>query len=206
MIHTKICGITRESDVDVCLAAGVSAIGLNFVTTSPRHVSVAIARELARRAGTGLLVVGVVADMPVEAIRELLREVPLGCVQLHGEEDPALVASLLPHAYKAVRIANEADVATVDAFPGEHVLVDAKVDGVLGGSGARVPPQLVRCLATRRKLTLAGGLTPENVADAVRVVRPYCVDVASGVEHEPGIKDQDKILAFVRESHAAFGP
>jgi len=202
-LHVKICGLTREEDVDTCRAAGVSAIGLNFVPSSPRAVTVDTARRLARRA-EGLLVVGVVADLSLAAVRELVRDVPLGCVQLHGDESPELVAALLPHAYKAIRVASAEDVADAARFPGDHLLVDAKVEGMLGGTGARVAPALVRDLATRRKLTLAGGLTPANVGDAVRAVRPYCVDVASGVESAPGIKDGDTVRAFVANARAAL--
>jgi phosphoribosylanthranilate isomerase len=115
------------------------------------------------------------------------------------------VAALLPHAYKAVRIATEADVASADAMPGDYVLVDAKVEGLLGGTGQRVDPALVTGLAKRRRVVLAGGLTPENVAQAVAVVGPYCVDVASGVERSPGVKDLARVEAFLAAVRGARG-
>ncbi len=202
-VHVKICGITSVADARMCLDAGASAIGLNFIPTSPRTVEVGVARAIASCMAGKILVVGVVADLSLDAMRALREAVPLGCLQLHGDEPEATLAALLPHAYKAIRIGDAKDVARADAYPGAHVLVDAKVDGLLGGTGQKLDPRLVVDLARRRKLTLAGGLTPENVADAVRLVRPYCVDVASGVEIAPGRKDPDKVLTFVQSAHAA---
>lgn len=197
MVHVKVCGITNVEDARACVAAGVSSIGLNFVPSSPRFVDVVTARAIAD--AVDVLVVGVVADLTMEAMLRLRDEAKLGCLQLHGDEDPSLLVPLLPHAYKAIRVADADDVARADLYPGEHVLCDAKVEGVLGGTGKRVDPALVSSLARRRKLTLAGGLRPDNVAAAVQAVRPFAVDVASGVEREghPRAKDHDAIRAFV---------
>jgi phosphoribosylanthranilate isomerase len=196
-VHVKVCGITNIADARACVEAGVSSIGLNFVPSSPRFVDVVTARSIAE--AVDVLVVGVVADLTMEAMLRLRDEAKLGCLQLHGDEEPALLLPLLPHAYKAIRVADEADVARADLYPGEHVLCDAKVEGVLGGTGKRVDPGLVSSLARRRKLTLAGGLRPDNVAAAVQAVRPFAVDVASGVERDghPRQKDHDAIRAFV---------
>jgi phosphoribosylanthranilate isomerase len=203
VIHVKVCGITSVADARACVEAGVSAIGLNFVPASPRFVDVATARAIAE--SVDVLVVGVVADLSVEEMLRLREDTKLGCLQLHGDEPPASLVRLLPHAYKAIRVADEADVARADLYPGEHVLCDAKVEGVLGGTGKRLDPSLVASLARRRKLTLAGGLTPENVASAARAVRPFAVDVASGVERkgDPRAKDHDAIRAFVEAVRAA---
>jgi len=127
----------------------------------------------------------------------------VGCLQLHGNVAAASVSALLPHAYKAVRVANEADVATAEAMPGDYVLVDARMEGSLGGTGRTFDWKLVKGLASRRRLVLAGGLTPANVAEAVATVRPWCVDVASGVESAPGVKDMEKVRAFVEATRAA---
>ena len=198
-VHVKVCGITLVDDAVACAALGASAIGLNFVPSSPRAVTPARAREIVvavRRAN--ILVVGVVADLTVEQMQSLKDDVGLGCLQLHGDEPPSSLLPLLPHAYKATRIATAEDVCVARSYPGEHVLVDAKVEGVLGGSGASFDWGLVRQLATERKLTLAGGLRPDNVARAVREVRPYAVDVASGVERAPGVKDLDAVAELIR--------
>jgi phosphoribosylanthranilate isomerase len=201
--HVKICGLTTAADALLCVEAGASAIGLNFVPSSPRRVTAAVAREIARAVRGRTLVVGVVADMSVPAMRALFEEAELGCLQLHGDETPATVATLLPHAYKAVRVGTAADVAAARQYGGEYLLVDARVDGALGGTGQTLDWSLVAALAKERNLTLAGGLTPANVQDAIRAVRPYCVDVASGVESAPGVKDPAKVRAFVERAREA---
>ena len=187
---------------------GASSIGINFVSSSPRCVSVSTAVAIARAVhatGAKAIAVGVVADMTLDAMRALVKDAELDCLQLHGDESHATLAALLPHAYKATRIASADDVARARAYPGEYLLVDGKVPGVLGGSGTTFDWALVRELATERRLTLAGGLDPENVARAVRDVRPYCVDVASGVERagSPGEKDLAKVRAFIDAARAA---
>jgi phosphoribosylanthranilate isomerase len=193
----KICGVTTEDQAASSVEAGASAIGVNFVESSPRRVDVETARAIVRAVGPRALVVGVVAGMTVDEMREMRDSSGVGCLQLHGDEPPEDVAALLPHAYKALRVSSLEDVARADAIPGDYVLVDAKVDGVLGGTGRAFDWSLVVDLASRRRVVLAGGLTPANVARAVRVVRPWCVDVASGVESAPGVKDHSKVRAFV---------
>jgi phosphoribosylanthranilate isomerase len=136
-------------------------------------------------------------------MRALLDEARLGCLQLHGDETPDDVTAMLPHAYKAVRVRDAGDVARAEAAPGQYVMVDAKVDGMLGGSGHRVDGALVAGLAKRRRLVLAGGLTPDNVASAILQVGPWCVDVASGVESSPRLKDIGKVRAFIQAARSA---
>ncbi|MBX3224780.1 MAG: phosphoribosylanthranilate isomerase [Labilithrix sp.] len=202
MVHVKICGVTTVEDARACAELGASAIGLNFVPSSPRRVTVARAREIAGALGaTKVLVVGVVADLDVDTMRDLVRDAALGCLQLHGSEPPEALAPLLPHAYKAVRVASEADVALARTFGGEHILADAKAPGALGGTGETFDWSLVRELARERKLTLAGGLRPDNVARAVEEIAPWCIDVASGVEHAPGVKDLDAVRAFIASAN-----
>jgi phosphoribosylanthranilate isomerase len=135
--------------------------------------------------------------MTVDAMRALVVRTGVGCLQLHGDESATEVGALLPHAYKAVRVGSEEDVALAEAMPGDYVMVDARVAGALGGTGHAFEWSLVVGLAKRRKLVLAGGLTPENVRSAVELVRPWCVDVASGVESAPGVKDLGRVRAFV---------
>ena len=206
MVHVKICGITTVADALACAEAGASAIGLNFVPSSPRCLTVDRAREISRALRTSkVLVVGVVADLEVQAMRQLVEDAELGCLQLHGKETPETLAHLLPHAYKAVRIGSASDVDEARRFGGDYLLADAKVAGALGGTGETFDWSLVKGLARERRLTLAGGLRPENVAEAVRAVDPWCVDVASGVEHEPGIKDHDAIPRFIAEADVRPG-
>ena len=199
-VHLKICGITTVEDAELVVENGASAIGLNFVESSPRVIDVETARRIVERVGARTLTVLVVADRGAGELRELLRATGARCLQLSGDESPELVSELLPHAYKGVRIGSAADVTRAALYPGEHLLVDAKVAGKLGGTGKTLDWTLVEPLARARKLTLAGGLRPSNVADAIRAVRPFCVDVASGVEREgdPRRKDPEKVRAFRR--------
>lgn len=202
-IWVKICGITRAEDAELAILAGADAIGLNFVTGSPRCIDRALAAGLAARCRGRVEVIGVVADLAPEAAVELRDEVGLDTLQLHGDEPPELLQALLPRAFKAVRVGSAEDAAAAERFGGERLLVDAKVAGKLGGSGQRVEPRLVRELARRRRLILAGGLRPELVAEAIRAVGPWGVDVASGVELAPGVKSEAAVRAFVREARRA---
>jgi phosphoribosylanthranilate isomerase len=199
-VHFKICGITNLEDADAALEVGASSIGVNLVAGSPRQVDIETARKIAANVGRNALTVLVVADLGVDEMRELLRVTGARCLQLHGDESADVVGRLMPHAYKAVRIGSQADVERATEYPGEHLLVDAKVKDKLGGTGRVLDWSLVEPLARRRKLTVAGGLTPSNVADAIAQVRPFCVDVASGVEVDgnPRRKDKAKLAAFAR--------
>ena len=204
MTRVKICGVTTEEQALVCVEAGVDAIGVNFVPSSVRRVDELTARAIVRAVKGRALVVGVVADLTVGAMHALRERTGVGCLQLHGRESRAVVSALLPHAYKAIRIGAASDVAVAEAMPGEYVMVDSGgAEGALGGTGRSFDWTLVVGLAAKRKLVLAGGLKPENVAHAIEQVRPWCVDVASGVESAPRIKDVDRVLAFVEAVRAA---
>jgi phosphoribosylanthranilate isomerase len=193
----KICGFTRSDDIEVALDAGVDMLGLNFVAGSPRAVSPDHARELVGVVGGRAEVVGVVADRSLSELSELRSSVGIDVFQLHGAEPPEYLAMLSDHDYKAVRIGNRLDIALARLFPGRRLLVDAKVQGQLGGTGRTFDWSLVAELATERQLLLAGGLTPGNVAKAVDQVRPWAVDAASGVESAPGQKDPILVAQFV---------
>jgi phosphoribosylanthranilate isomerase len=197
MVRVKVCGVTSIADALMCVAAGVDAIGLNFWPGSVRRCAEDVAREIADAVAGRALLVGVFVDAPEAEIARIYAAVGLGCVQLHGAEPPELVARFLPHAYKALRVRDAGVLAEVRAFPGEHVLLDAYVPGAVGGTGATFDWSLAAQVARERKLTLAGGLTPRNVGEAVRAVQPYCVDTASGVESAPGVKDAGLVRAFV---------
>ena len=209
MVHVKICGVRTAEDARACVELGASSIGVNFVPASPRCVDVETARAIARAAhdaNAKVIVVGVVADLDArrDARARSRRRARLPPAPRRRAATTTL-AALLPHAYKAMRIASAADVERARAYPGEYLLVDAKVEGVLGGSGTTFDWALVKDLARERRLTLAGGLDPDNVERAVREVRPYCVDVASGVERAgaPGEKDLAKVRAFIEAARRA---
>ncbi|MBM4362258.1 MAG: phosphoribosylanthranilate isomerase [Deltaproteobacteria bacterium] len=201
-MYVKVCGVTRESDVEVCVRAGVSAIGLNLVPGSRRQVTPLRARELAAAAAGRIEVVLVVADVAPGELAALRRDVGGDWVQLHGHESPEQLLESGPRALKAVGIETAADAETAARYPGRRLLVDAK-SPALGGTGRSFDWALVRGLARERDLVVAGGLTPRNVADAVLAVRPFGVDVASGVESAPGIKDPELVEAFVKNARAA---
>ncbi len=189
----------------MCIDEGADAIGLNFVSGTPRRISISEARAITDAISGSVPIVGVVANWDVDAMRALLTDARLDALQLHGDEAPETVRALLPRAYKAVRIATAADVVFAKSFPGDDLLVDAKVDGLFGGSGHVFDWSLVAELAKERRLTLAGGLTPENVQNAIRAISPYRVDVASGVETSgnPRKKDVSRVRAFVAAAHSS---
>jgi phosphoribosylanthranilate isomerase len=207
-VHIKICGITNSADADAAIAVGASAIGINLVPSSPRVVELELAKQLVEHIAGRALTVLVVADLELARMQALLARTGAGCLQLHGDELPEVLAQLLPHAYKAVRVGGQLDVEHARSYPGEHLLVDARVAGALGGTGHCVDWELVLPLARERKLTLAGGLTPANVAQAIRTVAPFCVDVASGVEErgQPRRKDPAKLRAFAEAVAGATLP
>lgn len=195
----KICGITNLEDAELAIQAGADAIGLNCISSSPRAVTGNVARQIAESCKGRVEVIGVIADLRTEEALALRDNFGFSALQLHGRESPRDLAMLLPRAYKAVRIGDLTDVSTAESFGGDRLLVDAKVEGTLGGTGERVDISLVVELARKRRVILAGGLTPDNVAEAVRRLRPHGVDVASGVESaDPRKKDFEKLGAFVR--------
>lgn len=196
----KICGITSIEDAELAISAGADAIGLNCISTSPRAVTGNVARDIVESCKGRVEVIGIVADLRTEEALAVRESVGFSALQLHGRESPRELAMLLPRAYKAVRIGSTADAADAEAFGGERLLVDAKVEGMLGGTGERVELELVTELAKKRRVILAGGLAPGNVAEAIQRLRPFGVDVASGVEtsDDSRKKDPEKLVAFLR--------
>lgn len=204
MTRVKICGVTSVEDALLCVEAGADAVGINFARRSPRRVELELARRIAGVIPAHVVSVGVFVDSSEAELREVIARTGIRCVQLHGAEPAELVAAFLPHAYKALRVRGDSVLEEAAGFPGDYILLDAYVPGVEGGTSATFDWSLAAKLARVRQVTLAGGLTPENVADAVRAVRPFCVDVASGVESAPGIKDAAKVRAFVAAAKQAI--
>jgi len=199
MTKIKICGVKTLNDALVAKDAGADLIGFNFYPKSPRYIDVGICRDVMsvmRRYGH-LIYVGVFVNASAEEILATLDTCGLALAQLHGDESPELVSSLGGRAFKAFR-GVPADVNGYARSESPALLVDAAVKGLYGGSGATVDWSAAGQLARRYPLLLAGGLTPANVAEAVRQVRPWGVDVASGVESEPGKKDANKMSAFIQ--------
>jgi phosphoribosylanthranilate isomerase len=195
----KICGVTLPEDVELVVNAGAQAIGLNFVSWSKRRIDVARAQQLVQVAAGRVEMIGVVSDLDEAQLRELATTVGLDRVQMHGQESPDFVASLGRLAFKAVGVSSAADVTAAKRFPGDLLLVDAAVGALSGGTGTTFDWSLVTDLCRARKVVVAGGLHPENVEGAVVALRPFGIDVASGVERKgtPGIKDPELVTAFV---------
>lgn len=202
-VWVKVCGITSIEQALFCVDAGVDAIGVNFVPSSPRRIDRERASAIARAVGERAAVVAVVADLEAGELRRLRADTAIRWLQLCGSETAELLADVGPEAYKAVRIGSAEDVAIAASFAGDRVLVDAKVEGALGGTGRSFDWTLVQKLARERRIVLAGGLRPDNVAQAIARVRPFGVDVASGVERAPGDKDLDAVRCFVENARRA---
>lgn len=196
----KICGVTNVSDAEATLAAGATAIGLNFVSSSRRFIEPKTAHDIAAAMKGRIELVGVFADEPVHRMERLRADLGLDWLQLHGHESAEVVGGL-PHAFKALGVASARDVELAFGYPGERILLDAKPHGsTLGGTGTPFDWSLIPPGVHSNRLIVAGGLTPENVAAAILALSPFGVDVASGVEMdaEPRRKDPRKLEAFVR--------
>jgi len=199
----KICGLTRALDVEEVARAGADFVGLNLWGRSKRHVAVPAAKvlaEVARAHGAAIRVVGLFVDAGLDEIAAAVEAIDLDIVQLHGDEAPDLCVEIAARTgaavWKAVPVSGAPDVADLGRWPVEAVLLDAPSAG-RGGSGQTIDWDVAAGASGAAHLVLAGGLTPDNVAAAVRRVRPWAVDVASGVEVAPGIKDAARVAAFV---------
>jgi len=206
VVWVKICGVTSVADAVFARDAGADAIGLNFVASSPRCVDFELGRRIRDAIAGSVEVVAVVADWDDARLAELRRAVAPHWLQLHGSETNDALQRLLPGAYKVIHVHDGADVASADGFSGDRILVDTKVKGQLGGTGLAFDYSLVQELAQRRPLILAGGLNPTTIAAAVRLVEPYGVDVASGVENpgQPRHKDPEKVRSFIEQAKQAL--
>lgn len=200
-VLVKICGLRRAEDVDAAVAAGADAIGFNFWPGSKRYLSPSLAAPLVLRLPPSVVAVGVFVNPTLEAVKEAMTASGVTAVQLHGEEPPELLRALRVPTVKAIGVATEADLLAVPRYAAAGArlfLLDAKSDAY-GGTGSPFDWSLAgaKVLAGHR-VVLAGGLNPKNVGFAVRAVRPFAVDTASGVETSPGIKDPEQMIAFVR--------
>jgi phosphoribosylanthranilate isomerase len=196
----KICGITRREDALAAAHGGADAIGLVFYEHSPRHVSIKLAAQLAAVLPPFVSVVGLFVNVEPTFVREVLVNVPLDLLQFHGDESPEYCAQFNKPYLKAIRVKAGVDLLQCAArfHTAKGLLLDAHVEGIVGGTGATfdwalIPKQLPL------PVILSGGLDAKNVAVAMKQVRPYAVDISSGVEASKGIKDAAKIAAFINE-------
>jgi phosphoribosylanthranilate isomerase len=197
--HVKICGITTWEDARLSVDLGASAIGFNFFPASPRSVSPADAWSIIRRLPPFVEAVGVFVDWPPLVVDALARALRLGAVQLHGSEAPAEAAALARkhRVIKAISVKRGFRPASVKRYrAADAILLDGFARGLHGGTGRTLDWELAHATKRFARIILAGGLVPENIAQAIRVARPYAVDVASGVEARPGRKDPAKLRAL----------
>jgi len=206
----KFCGITSPEDAERAVAAGAWAIGLILWPHSPRRCKRALAAEIAGAMKRRVEVVGVFVNPTLDQLSRAAEDVGMTMVQLHGDEGPAFCAEAArrtgARVIKAARVRSAGDVQALSAYRTDFHLLDSHRDGMRGGTGETFPWELVRAHARAVPVILSGGLTPENVADAIGHVRPFAVDVASGVESSPGIKDPAKLQAFADAVAAAHAP
>ncbi len=200
MTRIKICGITRVEDALAAARSGADALGLVFYEKSPRHVTVQQAAQLAPVVPPFVTVVGLFVNPSEDEVRKVLREVPLDVLQFHGEEPPEFCAQFGRPYLKAVRVKPGVDLLQCAArYAGaQGLLLDAYIEGTHGGTGASFDWTLIPHNLPL-PVVLSGGLHAGNVAQAIRQVRPWAVDVSSGVEAAKGIKDAAKIAAFINE-------
>ncbi|MEG3637721.1 phosphoribosylanthranilate isomerase [Magnetococcus sp. PR-3] len=196
-VKIKICGITNPADGWAAHEAGADAIGLVFYAKSPRAVTAEQVAQWRHDLPPFVSVVGLFVNAAPQAVVRTLELCALDRIQLHGDEAPTHCRPYGARAIRAIRVAQASDLLGLDRWPVGALLLDAKVKGAYGGTGESFDWQLLRETKLPRPLILAGGLNPDNVEAAVRSVQPHGVDVSSGVESAPGLKDLDKMHRFV---------
>ena len=206
-MRIKICGITNADDAALCVEVGADALGFNFVEGTPRFVTAARAAAIIAGLPPFVTPVGIFWDHAAGHVKAVAEECGLRALQFHGDEPPEALAEHRLPVIKTIKVAGESDLDRMARYEPAAFLLDSTARWSEGE--ARVPISWTvarRAVAMGRRIILAAGLTPDNVAAAIRVVGPYAVDVASGVEAVPGRKDPDKVRRFIREARAATGP
>jgi phosphoribosylanthranilate isomerase len=202
MVRVKICGITNAVDALAAIEAGANLLGFNFYAKSLRHITEAEAAKIRPQLPRKVQAVGIFVNAPPAKVAAVCKSLELDAAQLHGDESPAAVAELarsLP-VIKAFRVEPDFRLDTLDEYPQAFAfLFDAAHTGQYGGTGRTTYWDVARRAAISRRIILAGGLNVENVAAAVRIVRPYAVDVASGVQLRPGRQDHSRMREFIQE-------
>ena len=197
-MRIKICGITRPGDVEQALALGADTIGCVFHAESARHVTAEIAQEIQIAVGNAGTLVGLFVDPTVDQVQAVLDRIDLDVLQFHGQESPAFCEQFQRPYLKAVAMSADIDLSAVsEAYESARgFLLDSAHEGQFGGTGQRFDWDWIDA-GLENRLMLAGGLSADNVGEAIRQVRPAAVDVSSGVERDKGIKDSDRMRAFI---------
>jgi phosphoribosylanthranilate isomerase len=198
----KFCGLTRRSDAERALEVGAWAVGLIFYPRSPRRVEMAAAADIAGVCKRRAELVGVFVNPTLEYVVQTAEALDLTMIQLHGDEGPAFCSETARRTgakvIKAARVRNRADIQALGPFHTDFHLLDSYAPGLPGGTGETFAWDLARAHGRSVPVILSGGLTPDNVGEAIATVRPFAVDVATGVEFSPGRKDPTKLEAFAR--------
>ena len=201
MTLVKICGITNLDDALAAVAAGADALGFNFYKPSPRYLSPQHAREIIEQLPESVLMVGVfVNEESPDAVRSIANEAGIRALQLHGDESPEYCRDLAGNYYviKTFAVSDTFDVLTANPYEVEAIMLDTKHNTLRGGTGRVFDWSVAqRVASTIPKLFLAGGLSPENIENAVEIVRPYAVDACSALEDRPGKKNHERMRVFV---------
>jgi phosphoribosylanthranilate isomerase len=205
-VTVKICGITSQADATAAAEAGADAIGLMFYKESPRYVTIEEAKEICEVLPPQIMRVGVFVNADEAFINRALNECLLNILQFHGDETPEDCARYPVMTLKAFRVQGPETLEQMKDYSTAGFLLDAYTKEARGGTGEKFNWDLaLQAQQYRKPVFLAGGLTPDNVAEAVRKVEPFGVDVSSGVESEPGKKDSEKMVTFVRAAKSALG-
>ncbi|MBM3223776.1 MAG: phosphoribosylanthranilate isomerase [Candidatus Tectomicrobia bacterium] len=197
MTQVKLCGMTTIADAQVAVEAGADMIGLIFYPPSPRYVTPEQARDIVAQLPAAVRAVGVFVNASVDTITQIVQTSGVHMVQLHGTESPEMCQQLPYPVIKAFRFTAQVRPEMMRQYPVAAMLVEGFHPDVYGGGGTPADWPLVASLRQYGQIILAGGLTPDNVRQAISIVRPYAVDVCSGVEATPGTKDWDKVRRFV---------
>ncbi len=196
-VRVKVCGITNAKDAELAADAGVDALGFIFVPRTPRYIDLETARGIIHDLPPFITPVGVFADHPVAEVDQIMARCGLRTAQLHGSEAPAYCEEITASVIKAFRVGRERVFPQLGAYRVHAYLLDSFVEGKLGGTGNTFPLELASRAKSFGRVIIAGGLTPENVAQVINAVQPYGVDVSSGVEAKPGRKDPLKLHDFL---------
>jgi phosphoribosylanthranilate isomerase len=201
--RVKICGITSADDAAAAVEAGADALGFVFAPGTPRLVQLDVAERIVKELPPFVATVGVFVDQPLEDLLRIADRCHLRAVQLHGSEPEAYSRRIPFTVIKAIRVRDAHDLRAIETYPAHAFLLDAFVEGQAGGTGMAISWDLARHAKGKAPIILSGGLRPETVGQAVRLVRPYGVDVSSGVERSPGRKDHKKVREFLAAVHEA---
>ena len=201
-VRVKVCGITTLDDARAALDAGAAALGFNFYSPSPRFVRPDVAAGIIAQLPRTTCSVGVFVNASRPEVSRIAEQTGLTTLQFHGNEAPDFCTAWPQKVIKGLRVRDRYAAAEALRYSVDFILVDAYVEGQFGGTGKRIGVELLEGF-DRERLILAGGLSPDNVAEAVRTVRPFAVDVASGIERAPGKKDWELMRRFIVHAHAA---